>query len=80
MAERGAEVLKNPAFVRAVNLMQNAYTDAWRATATDDTAARELLFVKASVLDEIVSQLGAIIGTGKITAAQLAAMPVRPLR
>lgn len=80
MAERAAAILKDPAFVRAVNLVNRMYYEAWCATTPEDVAGRELLFAKAHVLDNVVTQLAATVGTGKITAAQLAAAKDHPVR
>lgn len=80
MAERAAAIASDPAFRRAINLVNRMYYDAWCATAPDDVAQRELLFAKAHVLDDVVTQLAAVIGTGKITAAQLAAAGSHPVR
>lgn len=80
MAERAAAIVNDQAFRRAVNLVNRMYYDAWCATAPDDVAQRELLFAKAHVLDDVVTQLAAVIGTGKITAAQLAAAGSHPVR
>lgn len=77
---RAQRLLSERAFTDAVNACQKAYWDAWRMTAPDDKEGRELLHVKASVLDDVISHLNAALSNGLLSADQLARMKVRPIR
>jgi len=67
LADNASRIVSDPAFKRAVNLVQEMYWEEWRNTAPGDTESRERLYQKALCLDDVVFALAKVIGDGKIT-------------
>lgn len=80
MGERGRQLLADGAFSRAVNMVNEMYWEEWRKTAPGDPEARELLYQKALVLDDVVTALAKVIGDGKIAADIRSRAKVQPIR
>jgi hypothetical protein len=68
LADSASRIVRDPAFKRAVALVNEMYWEEWRNTAPGDAESRERLYQKALCLDDVVTALARVIGDGKVTA------------
>jgi len=65
------DLLNNELLSGAFKGLEDSYTAAWRATAIDDVAAREKLFLAINIVGKVRDHLTAIITNGKLAQAEL---------
>ena len=63
-AMRAQELLDNELLSEAFKGLEDSYTSAWRATAIDDVAAREKLFLAINIVGKVRDHLAAIVAGG----------------
>lgn len=77
--EQARRLLDDPLLQEAFATVGNALRNAWAATADDATAERERLWLMLRLLERVRAHLTAVLETGKLAAAQLAAHDQRSL-
>lgn len=70
-AVRAEVLLDNELLTEAFCGLEDSYTAAWRATAIDDVAAREKLFLAINIVGKVRDHLTAIVTNGKLAQAEL---------
>jgi hypothetical protein len=70
-AMRAQDLLDNELLSEAFKGLEDSYTSAWRATAIDDVAAREKLFLAINIVGKVRDHLTAIVASGKLAQAEL---------
>ena len=70
-AMRAQELLDNELLSDAFKGLEESYTSAWRATAIDDVAAREKLFLAINIVGKVRDHLTSIVAGGKLAQAEL---------
>jgi hypothetical protein len=70
-AIRARELLDNELLAEAFKGLEDGYTSAWRATAIDDVAGREKLFLAINIVGKVRDHLTAIVTNGKLAQAEL---------
>jgi hypothetical protein len=70
-AVRVQDLLDNELLVEAFRGLEDNYAVAWRATAIDDVAAREKLFLAINIVCKVRDHLASIISGGKLAQAEL---------
>jgi hypothetical protein len=70
-ALRARELLDNELLAEAFARLEESYTLAWRATAIDDVAGREKLFLAINIVGKVRDHLNAVIANGKLAQAEL---------
>ena len=65
------DLLDNELLSEAFAGLEGSYTSAWRATAIDDVAAREKLFLAINIVGKVRDHLSAIVTNGKLAQAEL---------
>ncbi len=70
-ALRAQELLDNELLSEAFKGLEDSYTVAWRATAIDDVAAREKLFLAINIVGKVRDHLASIVNNGKLARAEL---------
>ena len=70
-AMRAQDLLDNELLSDAFKGLEDSYTAAWRATAIDDVAAREKLFLAINIVGKVWDHLTAIVTNGKLAQAEL---------
>jgi len=70
-AARAEALLDNELLAEAFTGLEDGYTAAWRATAIDDVAAREKLFLAINIVGKVRDHLAAVIANGKLAQAEL---------
>jgi hypothetical protein len=70
-AVRAEVLLDNELLTEAFCGLEDSYTAAWRATAIDDVAAREKLFLAINIVGKVRDHLTAIVTNGKLARAEL---------
>ncbi|HEX5242548.1 MAG TPA: hypothetical protein VFW23_04735 [Tepidisphaeraceae bacterium] len=70
-AMRAQELLDNELLSDAFKGLEESYTSAWRATAIDDVAAREKLFLAINIVGKVRDHLSSIVAGGKLAQAEL---------
>lgn len=71
---RGAkadDLLRNPIFQEAFDIMRSRYATAWADTPPDDAAERERLYVAVNVLEDIYDQIVDVMQTGEMAGHEL---------
>lgn len=66
----------DPMLIEALANIKRGAIDAWTATSTDNSQAREFAWLTVKVVNRIEAELESIIADGKIAAARVQA----PLR
>ncbi len=70
-AMRAQELLNNELLGDAFKSLEESYTSAWRATAIDDVAAREKLFLAINIVGKVRDHLASIVAGGRLAQAEL---------
>lgn len=70
-AMRAQDLLDNELLAEAFRGLEDSYTAVWRATAIDDVAAREKLFLAVNVVGKVRDHLTSIVTNGKLAQAEL---------
>lgn len=70
-AMRAQELLDNELLGDAFKSLEESYASAWRATAIDDVAAREKLFLAINIVGKVRDHLNSIVAGGKLAQAEL---------
>ena len=68
---RAEALLDNELLSEAFAGLENSYTSAWRATAIDDVAAREKLFLAINIVGKVRDHLTSVVTNGKLAQAEL---------
>lgn len=68
---RAEAVLENELLTEAFRTLEENYVSAWRATALDDLAGREKLFLAVNLVGKVRDHLGAVVANGKLAQAEL---------
>lgn len=68
---RAEELLTDEILAGAFTTLEDAYTQAWRATTIDDVVAREKLFLAINVVGKVRDHLTVAISNGKLAQAEL---------
>lgn len=75
-AANAKRLLDDPLLQEALESVEQAAIDGWRATAARDTEARELAWITTKVVGRLRDALQSMVDDGKIAAARTQA----PLR
>lgn len=70
-AMRAQELLNNELLGDAFKSLEESYTSAWRATAIDDVAAREKLFLAINIVGKVRDHLASILAGGRLAQVEL---------
>jgi|SRR5579872_5778251 len=70
-AMRAQDLLDNELLSESFKGLEEGYIAAWRATAIDDIAAREKLFLAINVVGKVRDHLTTIVTNGKLAQAEL---------
>ena len=70
-AMRAQDLLDNELLNGAFKGLEDSYAAAWRATAIDDVAAREKLFLAINIVGKVRDHLSSIVAGGKLAQAEL---------
>ena len=70
-AMRAQDLLDNELLGEAFKGLEDSYMSAWRATAIDDVAAREKLFLAINIVGKVRDHLTSIVAGGKLAQAEL---------
>ena len=70
-AVRAQDLLDDEILSEAFKRLEDSYAAAWRATAIDDVAAREKLFLAINIVGKVRDHLTAIVSNGKLAQAEL---------
>jgi hypothetical protein len=73
-AARAQNLLNNELLTEAFDGLEEAYTQAWRATLIDDVSGREKLFLAINIVGKVRDHLTGIVNNGKLAAAELKAL------
>jgi len=65
------ELLDSELLSEAFRTLEENYSSAWRATAIDDVAGREKLFLAINIVGKVRDHLNAVIANGKLAQAEL---------
>jgi len=74
MATRGVradELLDNELLSEGFAALEASYISAWRASAIDDSAGREKLFLAINIVGKVRDHLASIVANGKLAQAEL---------
>lgn len=71
-AARADALLRDELVQEAFKGLEAAYLGAWRATAIDDVAGREKLFLAVNIVGKVRDHLVRIIADGNLAQAELA--------
>jgi hypothetical protein len=74
MATRGVraeKLLENELLAESFTALEASYITAWRATAIDDSAGREKLFLAINIVGKVRDHLAAVLANGKLAQAEL---------
>lgn len=72
--EEARRLLEDPLMAEAFAAVENGLRRQWEATADDETAAREQLWLMLKLLRRVRSLLVEALETGRLAEAQLAAI------
>ena len=70
-AVRAQELLDNELLTDSFRTLEESYALAWRATAIDDVAGREKLFLAINIVGKVRDHLNAVVANGKLAQAEL---------
>jgi hypothetical protein len=70
-AMRAQNLLDDDLLTEAFKALEDSYTSAWRATAIEDVAAREKLFLAVNIVGKVRDHLTAIVTNGRLAQAEL---------
>jgi hypothetical protein len=70
-AAQARELLDSELLTEAFGTLEENYSSAWRATAIDDVAGREKLFLAINIVGKVREQLNAVVANGKLAQAEL---------
>lgn len=65
-AQYAAQILENPVFNEAFDIVKKAYTDMLLNTEPDDVSSREMFFNRIRTLDNVKDTLTGCVETGRI--------------
>jgi len=68
---RAEELLDNELLAEAFTALEATYISAWRATAIDDSAGREKLFLAINIVGKVRDHLASVVANGKLAQAEL---------
>lgn len=68
---RAEGLLDNELLAGAFTALEASYISAWRATAIDDSAGREKLFLAINIVGKVRDHLASIVANGKLAQAEL---------
>lgn len=68
---RAEEFLDNELLSEAFTALETSYISAWRASAIDDCAGREKLFLAINIVGKVRDHLASIVANGKLAQAEL---------
>lgn len=70
-AVQARELLDSELLTEAFRTLEENYSSAWRATAIDDVAGREKLFLAINMVGKVRDRLYAVFANGKLAQAEL---------
>lgn len=70
-AVHAQELLDSELLTEAFRTLEENYSSAWRATAIDDVAGREKLFLAINIVGKVRDHLNAVVANGKLAQAEL---------
>lgn len=70
-ARHAQDLLDSKALTGAFATLEESYVSAWRATAIDDVAGREKLFLAINIVGKVRDHLSRIIANGRLAQAEL---------
>lgn len=68
---RARDLLENEILTEAFDILEKSYVTAWRATAIDDVAGREKLFLAINIVGKVGDHLASVIANGKLAEVEL---------
>ena len=68
---RAEDILGNELLSEAFTALEESYVSAWRATAIDDCADREKLFLAINIVGKVREHLASVVANGKLAQAEL---------
>jgi hypothetical protein len=68
---RAEGLLNNELLSEAFTALEGSYVSAWRASAIDDSAGREKLFLAINVIGKVRDHLASVVANGKLAQAEL---------
>jgi hypothetical protein len=70
-AAQAQELLDSELLTEAFGTLEENYSSVWRATAIDDVAGREKLFLAINIVGKVRDHLNAVVANGKLAQAEL---------
>jgi len=70
-AARAEALLDDELLRESFDALEQSYVAAWRATAVDDTAGREKLFLAINIVGKVRGHLAGVVANGKLARAEL---------
>lgn len=70
-ATRAEALLDDELLSESFDTLEKSYIAAWRATAVDDAAGREKLFLAINIVGKVRDHLAGVVANGKLARAQL---------
>lgn len=71
LGQYAAQVLDNPAYKLAWQLMRDEIVSAWSGMPVNDTAAQQLVLQQMKLLDRVQSTFNGLVQKGRMASAQL---------
>lgn len=65
-AQYAAQIIENPVFKEAFDILRTAYTDMLLNTEQDDLSTREMFYTRIRLLDNVKDTLTGCVETGRI--------------
>ena len=68
---RAEDLLGNELLSEAFAALEASYVSTWRATAIDDCAGREKLFLAINIIGKVRDHLASVVANGKLAQVEL---------
>lgn len=72
--DRAKAKLEDETFRDAMLQLEAGYIEAWKATGVNDATAREKLWIAVQMIDKFEDHLISVMNSGKLAAAEIAAL------
>lgn len=69
--DQARQVIENPAFARAFDLVEQEHIEAWKNSPARDPAGRETLWMTVKLLHKLRSTLEAAMTDGRLASIEL---------
>lgn len=70
-AARAEALLGDELLSKSFDALEKSYIAAWRATAVDDAAGREKLFLAINIVGKVRDHLAGVVANGTLARAEL---------